>query len=170
MDLRPASPADAAALAQLARDAFIDKFGHLYSPENLGKFLDESHSEAKVAKEIADPGMAVMLAEEDGAMVGFCKLVYDSTLKEHGAAERPLELKQLYTAAGRTGGGIGAVLMDWALGVARQRGADEVQLSVWSENEGAHRFYHRYGFAKIADIHFWVGDHCDDEYCFALRL
>jgi ribosomal protein S18 acetylase RimI-like enzyme len=170
MILRPATPADAPALAALGRDAFVDKFGHLYSPENLAAFLEGSHSEAKVAKELSDPGMAIMLAERGGVMAGMCMLVLDSSLKEHGTALRPLELKQLYTAAGQTGGGIGAALMDWALEFARSHGADEVQLSVWSENEGAHRFYYRYGFRKIADIHFWVGDHCDDEYCFALRL
>jgi ribosomal protein S18 acetylase RimI-like enzyme len=60
--------------------------------------------------------------------------------------------------------------MDWALSMARERGADEVQLSVWSENDGAQRFYARYGFAKVADITFAVGEQLDHEYLFALRL
>ena len=170
MHLRPALPSDAAVLARLGRDAFVAKFGHLYRPEDLAAFLAESHSEAKVASEIADPGMAVMLAERDGTLVGMCKLVLDSSLREHGTAKRPLELKQLYTAAGQTGGGIGKALMDWALDHARGHGADEVQLSVWSGNEGAQRFYARYGFARIADISFWVGNHRDDEFLFALPL
>jgi len=169
--LRPALPVDADALAALGRESFVAKFGHLYRPEDLAAFLAESHSPEKAAKEIADAGMAIMLAEdEDGALLGFCKLVLDSSLKEHGTARRPLELKQLYTAPARTGGGIGARLMDWVLDLARERGADEVQLSVWSENEGAQRFYARYGFAKIADITFAVGEQIDHEYLFALRL
>ncbi len=35
---------------------------------------------------------------------------------------------------------------------------------------GAQRFYHRYGFAKIADITFQVGDHFDPEFLYELRL
>ncbi len=170
MILRAPVPEDAEALAALGRDSFIAKFGHLYSPENLSRFLEESHSGAKVAKEIADPGMAIRLAEQDGALVGMCKLLLDSSLKEHGSARRPLEIKQLYTAPACTGQGIGAALMDWAMDFAQTHGADEVQLSVWSENFGAQRFYRRYGFEKIADIDFWVGEHRDEEFLFARRF
>jgi ribosomal protein S18 acetylase RimI-like enzyme len=60
--------------------------------------------------------------------------------------------------------------MDWALGEAHRRGCDAIQLSVWSGNDGAQRFYERYGFRKIADIDFWVGRHRDDEFLYELRL
>lgn len=43
---RSAAPADAAALAALGRDSFVDKFGHLYTPEDLVAFLDEVHEES----------------------------------------------------------------------------------------------------------------------------
>ncbi len=56
------------------------------------------------------------------------------------------------------------------MGQARDHGADEIQLSVWSENYGGHRFYARYGFEKIADIDFWVTNHRDEEFLFALQL
>ena len=60
--------------------------------------------------------------------------------------------------------------MDWALAEARRWGADAMQLNVFSENFGAQRFYARYGFAKIADISFWVGNHRDDEFLYQLQL
>ena len=165
---RSAEPGDATALADLGKRAFCAAFAHLYKPEDLAAFLRNEHTPAKVAKEITDPGMLVRLAvDDDGAMVGFCKLVLASSLAEHGTALAPLELKQLYLDPARIGGGIGAALMDWTLDVARARGADAIQLSVWSGNEGAQRFYARYGFAKIADIQFWVGQQCDDEFLFA---
>lgn len=170
MNLRPPVPEDAQALAEFGRDSFVAKFGHLYTPANLFRFLDETHSPGKVAREIADPGMAICLIEENGVLIGMCKLLLDSSLKQHGTAFRPLEIKQLYTAPARTGQGIGAALMDWAMAFARLHGADEVQLSVWSENFGAQRFYQRYGFEKIADIDFWVGDHRDEEFLFARRF
>lgn len=169
--LRPATAADIAALADLGRRAITAKFGHLYKPEDFATFLGQAHSEAKVAKEIADPGMRVAVIEEAGVLVAFCKLVLESTMPTgHSDARRPLELKQLYTDPDRIGGGLGARLMDWALAQAAEAGADEIQLSVYSENPEAQRFYHRYGFAKIADIEFWVGDHCDPEFMFAKRL
>lgn len=167
MHLRPAEPADAAALAELGARSFTAKFGHLYRPEDLAAFLADSHGEAKVAKEIADPGMRVMLAEDGGHRLGYCKLVMDCGWPEHARGRRAIELKQLYTDPAATGQGIGARLMDWALDAAWSFGADEIQLSVWAENFGAHTFYARYGFAKVADIHFMVGRQRDEEFLFA---
>ena len=57
-----------------------------------------------------------------------------------------------------------------SLDEARSRGADEMQLSVWSGNDGAQRFYARYGFAKVADIYFMVGKQADEEFLFARML
>lgn len=169
--LRLATPADVAALADLARRAVSAKFEHLYKPEDFATFMEAAHSDAKVAKEIADPGMRVAVIEDQGALIAFCKLVLASTLPTgHSDAQRPLELKQLYTDPARIGGGLGKRLMDWALGEAERHGADEIQLTVYSENVEAQRFYHRYGFAKIADIEFWVGNHCDPEFLYAKRL
>jgi GNAT superfamily N-acetyltransferase len=171
IELRLATPADTAALADLGRRAVTAKFAHLYKPEDFATFLGQAHSEEKVGKEIADPGMRVAVLEDAGVLIAFCKLVLKSTLPaEFSDARAPLELKQLYTDPVRIGGGLGSRLMNWALDEARTVGADEIQLTVYSENPEAQRFYHRYGFAKIADIEFWVGNHCDPEFLFALPL
>jgi len=60
--------------------------------------------------------------------------------------------------------------MDWVLEEARARGFEDVILSVWSGNFGAQRFYARYGFEKIADTFFMVGNQRDEEYLMGLRL
>ena len=82
MLLRFATPDDVAALADLGRRAITAKFGHLYKPEDFATFLGEAHSEAKVAKEIADPGMRVAVIEENGALVAFCKLVLEKKISK----------------------------------------------------------------------------------------
>ena len=171
MILRPALPEDAPALAALGRGSFVAAFGHLYRAEDLQAFLADGYDEQAVAGEIADPAFRHRLAiGADRALAGFCKLKVPSPYAEHSDAVRPVALQQLYTDPARTGQGIGAALMDWALAEARALQADAVQLSVWSENVAAQRFYARYGFAKIADIDFFVGNHRDDEFLLELRL
>ena len=170
MILRPALPADAAALAALGRDSFVAKFGRMYRSEDLATFLAQTHSDEVVAREIANPQARYRLAERDGALAGYCKLGLACGWPEYARGRHAIELKQLYTAPGATGGGIGAALMEWALGEARELGADEVQLSVFSGNTDAQRFYHRHGFAHVADTHFWVGEQCDDEFLFARMI
>ena len=165
--LRTAAPEDIPALSRLGIDSFVDKFGHMYSAKDLSTFLDEAFSHQALAAEMANPDRLYRLAERDGALVGYCKLGLKSGFPEYARGANVLELKQLYTAPGQTGGGIGKALMDWAMAEFAARGADEVQLSVWSGNDGAQRFYARYGFAKVADITFRVGEQLDEEFLFA---
>jgi ribosomal protein S18 acetylase RimI-like enzyme len=170
MILRAATPADVPALAALGRGSFVAKFAYLYRPEDLATFLEETHSEAAIAAELANSERRYCLAELDGKLVGYAKLGLACPWPDHARGRRSIEIKQFYTAPDMAGKGIGAALMDWALGQAREEGADEIQLSVWSGNDGAQRFYARYGFEKVADIHFRVGEQLDEEFLFSLLL
>ena len=170
MTLRLATSRDIDALADLGRRAFVATFGHLYSAANLAAFLADSHSPAKVARELADPGTTVAVIETDDAIAAFCKVVRTSTLPRRSDARAPFELKQLYTDPDLVGRGLGSSLMTWALDQARAAGADEMQLSVYADNPEAQRFYARYGLVKIADITFKVGDHVDPEVLMAVKL
>lgn len=165
--LRAATEADIPAISRLATESFIAKFGHLYSAENLNAFLAESLSEPAIAAELANPARLYRLAEAGGRLVGYCKIGLTCGFPEHARGNSVMELKQLYTDPNATGMGIGGALMDWAMGEFAARKADEVQISVYAYNDGAHRFYRRYGFDKVADITFRVGDHIDPEFLFA---
>jgi ribosomal protein S18 acetylase RimI-like enzyme len=168
--LRSANPADVPALSRLAIDSFIAKFGDLYRPEDRAVFLAESLEAPAIAAELANPDRLYRLAERDGQLQGYCKIGLSCGFPEYARGQRVMELKQLYTAPAAIGGGIGGQLMDWAMAEFAARRADEVQLSVYSGNEGAHRFYRRYGFEKVADITFKVGEQLDPEFLFARML
>jgi ribosomal protein S18 acetylase RimI-like enzyme len=170
MIYRPATLADAPALANLGAETFIASFGHLYTPHDLTAFLEQVHSHEAVAEEIAAEDCTHRLVEEEGRLVAYCKLRYPTKFGDYTEAANPIELGQLYALPTHTGLGIGAVLMDWAIAHAREHGNNAILLSVYAENFGAQRFYQRYGFAKIADITFQVGDHFDPEYLYELKL
>lgn len=168
--LRPASLSDAEALAKLGRESFCAAFADLYSREDLDAFLAQVYAVDVVAAEIADPALTHCLADRNGDLLGYCKLQHPSGYLEESDARNPMALNQLYTAPGLTGQGVGAALMEWAIEEATRHQCDAIQLSVWSGNLGAQKFYRRYGFEKIADIYFWVGSQRDDEFLFELGL
>ena len=165
--LRSATPADVPALSALAVESFIAKFGPLYSAQDLATFLAESLEQGPIATEMAKGDRIYRLAEVAGRLVGFCKIGLTCGFPEHARGSKVMELKQLYTASDATGMGIGGKLMDWAMDQFATRGADEVQISVYAGNHGGHRFYERYGFEKVADITFKVGEQYDPEFLFA---
>jgi GNAT superfamily N-acetyltransferase len=170
--LRPATPADAETLAELARAAFVAAFGHLYRPEDLARFLAEERTPDRYRAHLADAATSIALADLDGRLAAYCLIVRGKRFEEQPAPRpmRPVFLSQLYTDPATTGRGLGAALLEWAIAEARAWGADALQLSVFSENFGAQRFYQRYGFGKVADIDFWVGDHRDHEFLYQLSL
>ncbi len=161
---RDGTPDDRDALVVLGRKSFDAAFGHLYSEDNLSAFLQSAHSPETVARQLADRAVAYRLAFRGPKLVGYCKIVEGAQFGDHSPAKRPVALSQLYTDPAATGQGIGGMLMDWAVKEAQARRGDALQLSVWAENRAAHRFYARHGFAKIADIEFWVGHHRDEEW------
>jgi ribosomal protein S18 acetylase RimI-like enzyme len=164
---RDAGPADAPLLADLSRRTFIETFGHLYSPGDLAAFLPKL-SETAWAADLANPELQVRLVEDGGEAAGFIKLGPITLPVE---PQRPaLELRQLYILRPWHGLGISHVLMDWVLAHARRRGAQELYLSVWSENHRARRFYERYGFVFVAPYAFMVGEQADEDQILRLDL
>jgi ribosomal protein S18 acetylase RimI-like enzyme len=157
---RAAEPADAPALKELFAESFVETFGHLYRPADLQEFLD-SNTLAKWQANLADPEVAIRVAEADGELAGFIelapkKLPYDT-------AAPAIELRRLYLRSNAHGRGIADALMRWALKEAALRGAQEVVLSVYVDNHRARRFYQRYGFEAVGRYDFMVGSHADED-------
>ena len=163
--VRRASPADAAVLAALGRDTFIESFGHLYTPADLQAFLDESHSAGAYARALAKPDCALWLAELDGRAIGYaqagpCGLPHADVRPDDG------ELKRLYVRADAQNSGSGRALMDAAMAWLLRDGPRTLWISVWSENPGAQRFYGRYGFTFAGEYEFIVGAQRDREFIY----
>jgi diamine N-acetyltransferase len=167
---RSAYPSDVSALSELGATSFVDAFGDLYSAEDLSSFLESAYATNVIAAEIANSDRIYRLAEENGRLVGYCKLGLNGGFDHDFGGRRVLDLKQLYLRGGVTGKGLGSALMDWAVAEARARNYDVVALSVYSGNHDGQRFYARHGFRKVADTYFMVGNQRDDEYLFAREL
>lgn len=165
--LRDAIPADAAAVAELARRTFTETFGHLYRPEDLAAFL-AGHTEEKWRDELSDPEYAVRVAEAGGELVAYAKLGPPSLPFEPRGAS--IELRQFYVLAPYHGSGLARDLMAWAIDTARARGVADLYLSVFVDNARARAFYARYGFEMVGRYDFMVGNHADEDHVMRLRL
>ncbi len=161
MRIRAATLADVDALAQLGRVTFIEAFGHLYSPEDLAAFLEDSHSPAAYRRILeAD---IVLLAQDGEDLLGYCtggrcKLPVPSLEPAAG------EIKRVYVRVSAHGRKVGSQLMDRLIAELERREHDPLYVGVWSQNHGAQRLYMRYGFAKVGEYEFPVGKQLDREF------
>ena len=84
----------------------------------------------------------IAVAEEAGAVVGFCKV---DLAGESG------KLDYLAVLPACRGRGYGKALMDWAMGVLKENGVRRVEVKVVDGNDAIH-LYERYGFQMNAHI------------------
>jgi diamine N-acetyltransferase len=165
---------DLIALNELGRTTFVETFGHLYSAENLERFLQESHSLLGLEHALNSDEVRYRVAcTEAGTLIGYCAIGFKGSLPTESLGlegRKVMELKQLYLRPSHFALGISDALIEWALSEARNKNCDDVLLSVYSDNPRAQRFYQRYGFVHVGQFFFMVGDHKDDEFLYRLSL
>ena len=164
MIIRRATVDDAELMSRIASETFVETFGHLYPQEDLQYFLDNSYSPSAQRTSLADPANAMWLLEDDDgvaighAYAGPCGLPHPDVRAGDG------ELKRLYVLARAHNAGWGGQLFRTVLDWLQRDGPRTLWIGVWSENAGAQRFYARYGFGKVGEYLFPVGNTNDHEF------
>ncbi|MGE8289883.1 MAG: N-acetyltransferase family protein [Stenotrophomonas sp.] len=163
MNIRRATPDDAALLCALAERTFVETFGHLYPPQDLVDYLATAYPVDGQRQQLASGDYAAWLLEVDAQAVGFafagpCGLPHADVQPGDG------ELKRLYVLREHQNGGRGGQLFAEALQWLQARGGQALWIGVWSENLGAQRFYGRQGFVPVGSYEFPVGQVRDKEF------
>lgn len=139
MILRRARREDVAAIVALFQDDFLGASREI--PK--GAPLAESYYSA--FEEIdADPRCELVVAEEDGRVIGTLQATLLVHLGSRGA--KSLNLENVHVASSRRSRGIGAQMIAYAVERAKARGCARVQLTTNKLRKDAHRFYARLGF------------------------
>jgi predicted N-acetyltransferase YhbS len=120
----------------------------LLADDVLGKardypVVDDSYERAFAAID-ADPRNLLIVADDEGEVVGCMQLTYIPGLGRHGA-ERAL-IESVRVKSDQRGQGVGSELTTWAIEQAKARGCGLVQLTSDKSRADAHRFYRRLGF------------------------
>lgn len=138
VSIRPAAEADVPALVALLVGGAVSGMA-----EDREDTTDAGLYRAALA-EIEATGNTVLVAEQQGVVVGMCQLLVFRHLQERGG--RCAELESVHVRADCRARGIGSALVRAAVDEARARGCYRVQLTSNARRDGAHRFYRRLGF------------------------
>ena len=91
-----------------------------------------------------DRDRAVLVAEDDGAVVGFCSLAVET----HWSGGRDVYISELAVDSTREGRGIGRALVAAALDFAKACGCTQLTLLTGAANTRARAFYGQLGFLE----------------------
>jgi ribosomal protein S18 acetylase RimI-like enzyme len=127
--IRPARETDAEALAPL-----LGQLGYPFAATEV---------EPALAELVRDPAHFVLVAEEEGRVVGFVDANFRLQL-HHLAPVGTID--ELVVDEARRGRRIGERLVEAVLEEGRRRGADTVEVSTNERRERARAFYRRCGF------------------------
>lgn len=156
--IRPASPTDAGMLTELARRTFHAAFAGSCSEADMQLYMDQSFTREQLSSELLDPQSSFLVAEIAGEPAGYAKLYRDNYPPECISGKAPVELVRLYVEPGRIGSGVGAKLMQACLAEARSAGHRTIYLGVWEWNHRAQKFYQKWGFERVGEHVFMMGN------------
>lgn len=156
--IRHASRDDAPLLSEIGRTSFFDAFASdsRNKPEDMQSYMLLAFRAEAIELEFLDPNVVYLIAESDGAAVGYVRLQLGSTFP-CVVAKKPIEVSRLYARSEWVGRGVGPALMQASLEEGRKRDHDVIWLGVWEFNFRAQKFYRKWGFERVGEHVFQLG-------------
>jgi ribosomal protein S18 acetylase RimI-like enzyme len=150
--IRQATKSHAALIADLSRQTFYETFAAQNRREDMELFLREQFTHDTLMAEVGATGNTFLIAYAANEPVGYARL------RATGTNTTDIEIARLYATAAVIGRGVGKALMQACLDVAKEENKKTVWLGVWEKNARAITFYTAWGFEKVGEQDFRLGN------------
>lgn len=148
---------DLTTLKKVGYDTFYETFHAQNKPENLDNYLKRAFTDEKLLAELNQPHSVFYFIYYKGQVAGYLKVnLYEAQSEPMG--DEACEIERIYLLNQYQGLGLGKLLYDKALEIAKENGKQKIWLGVWEKNERAIAFYQRLGFIQTAAHSFYMGD------------
>ena len=165
---RRATAADAAELHDVAARTFALACPPGTLQPDIDAFIASHLTEANFEEYLADDDRILLLAEANGAPVGYAMLISgpiaDPDVRAVVDHATSIELSKFYVLADSHGSGVASALMAATLAEAAASGAADCWLGVNQQNARAARFYEKSGFTVRGTKRFRVGEEWHDDH------
>lgn len=161
IELKPLTSFEIPTVQQLAREIWEEHYIKILSQEQIDYMLDKFYSTEKIKSEIEE-GIVWELLMDDEKPIGYlvCKIESDK-----------LYISKIYLKAETRGKGLGKLLLNRAVELAKQHNKNSIYLNVNKHNTDSISFYERMGFVKIDEGVFDIGNgYVMDDFILELML
>ncbi|WP_250633045.1 GNAT family N-acetyltransferase [Rhodoflexus caldus] len=169
IEIRKVTTNDLEELQKIGRLSFYETFASGNTEENMNKYLDEAFSFTKLITELSDNNSEFYFATIDNKVIGYLKLNFGQSQTEL-QDNKAVEIERIYVLKEYHGKGVGQLLYDQAIKIARQKNADYVWLGVWEKNPRAINFYKKNGFVEFDKHIFKLGNDEQTDIMMKLKL
>jgi ribosomal protein S18 acetylase RimI-like enzyme len=145
--IRPATPADAAALGKLG--ALLVRIHHDFDPKRFIAATPQTEQGygSFLGTQLQAPNVIVLVAERDGEVVGYSYAGVEG--RDYMSLRGPAGVVyDIVVDPAHRRHGVGRKLLDATLTALQDRGAPRVVLSTAEQNESAQRLFARAGFRR----------------------
>lgn len=138
MNIRKATREDVPFIVAMLADDKLGKKREDYRDPLPTKYFDAFD------KIDADPNQNLIVAEDNGEVIGTAQLSFIPYLTYQGGVRAQIEAVRI--KASRRGSGLGELLFKWMIAKAEDEGAHVLQLTTDKQRPDALRFYEKLGF------------------------
>ncbi len=159
INIRQATLNDRALIRSISERTWPSTYGHIIPQVQIDFMLDWMYSDASMEEQI-NKGHQFYIANLNGSDIGFCSVSEDQEEQDNSTKRRQqkaFKLNKLYVLPTAQGTGSGKALLEKAIEVAKNAGAESIFLQV-NKHNNAYTFYLKNGFVKEAEFKFDIGN------------
>jgi diamine N-acetyltransferase len=142
---------DFGTIREIAYATWPVTYGEILSKEQLDYMLEMMYSEVTLLDNVTNKGHHFILANENGIPLGF------ASYEHHYLNTNTTRLHKLYLLPESQGKGMGKMLIDKIVALAKENQCDVISLNVNKFNK-SHFFYTKMGFDIIAEEDLEIGN------------
>ena len=160
---------DSETLLVFAKDAFLNTYAHLNTPENMAIYVGNNFTSQKIKNELEDAANIFTGIFWNEELVGYTKL-RENNYEKIASEKKVIELERIYVSKKLHGLKIGQKLINQCLSYAQENKYSELWLGVWEENEKAIAFYKKMGFEIFSSHVFLLGTDVQNDLLMRVKI
>ncbi|KJU73939.1 acetyltransferase [Pediococcus damnosus LMG 28219] len=150
-------------LQQISIETYTDTFEPYNSPEIMDAYLTTAYEPQKLQRELKNPDSSFYFIEKNNEVAGYLKINLNGSQTEKMGPDS-LEVERIYIRPAFKHQSLETQLIENAEKLAQKYHKSKIWLGVWEHNEPAKHFYAKFGFKRIGQHSFFMGDDEQTDY------
>lgn len=150
MNIRPATDDDTDAIRRVAERSWQLDYPDILTRETAEEAVNDWYTPEQIAAELAENQTLILVAEREGAVVGFAHATWNE-------AEREGYILRIYVHPEHRREDIGRELLERTCTALAERDCERINAMVLVENDPGNAFYERFGFEHVDERETTIG-------------